>query len=153
MRPKTAGSPLVDAGSKALYEANFPEKWVRFKDADYARGQRVYNAQIDVGCGEYDCRTDFAPLLGKYVGIPTMGPDVTTNAALNIVVPAGDSITVRMPSAGSGEKTRYRLVYTPEGGERTVVSEASTADFVRTLEGPCTVESLFRQSGLVLVLR
>ena len=152
-RPKTAGSPLVDAGSKALYDAYFPAKWVRFKDADYARGQRIYDGEIDVGCGEYDCRADFAALLGKSADISAMGPDVTTNDVPKVVVPAGESITVGLPVAGGGAKTRYKFVYTPEGGARTVISEASTEDFAYTLDGPCTVESLYRQSGVIVICK
>ena len=150
-RPKTAASPLVDFGDKALYDAWFPAKWVRFKtNRDRTGGQRIYNGQIDVGCGEYDFRNDFAALLGPRAVIPEMGPNVTTNAARNVVVPEGDSIDLSVPGRSSGRARRYQLVYTPEGGSQTVISEKSTAPFSRTLDGACTVQSLDVRNGFIV---
>ena len=153
-RPKAAASPLVDAGSKELYDANFPSKWVQFKGHDFKYGQRIYNAQIDVGCGEYDFRADFERLLGRGVVIPVMGPGVTTNSVPNIVVLEGDSITLSMQPKGS-IKTLYRLVYTPDGGSMTTYFEESEDPFLYTLEGACTVQSLtkFGCSGFTVVFR
>ncbi len=151
-RPKTSASPLVDAGNKEIYNNWFPAAWVQFKGQDFACGQRIYNAQIDVGCGEYDFRGDFAGYLGTKVSIPAMGPNVTTNAARNIVVPEGETIDLAMPPKASGKSATYELVYTPEGGEQTVVHEASANGFSRTLEGACTVQSLSRV-GFVFLIR
>ena len=153
IRPSSATSPLVDFGSKELYDANFPAKWVRFKGRDYAGGQRIYNGQIDVGCGEYDFRPDFAGSLGKDAVISAMGPNVTTNAVPNLVVPEGESITVSMAPKAPGRSVTYEFVYTPEGGERTVVAEKSATGFTYTLDGPCTVQSLLRRMGLVFSVR
>ena len=152
-RPKSPASPLVDFGSKALYDANFPSAWRRFKDGDLAGGQRVYNGQIDVGCGEYDFRGDFAAMLGKHAAISDMGPNVTTNAVPNVVVPEGESITVSMAPRASGRETRYELVYTPEGGSRAVYSEASADAFSHTLDGACTVQALNGYVGFTFLLR
>ena len=143
----------MDFGSKELYDANFPAKWVRFKGRDYAGGQRIYNGQIDIGCGEYDFRTDFAGTLGKDAVISAMGPNVTTNAVPNLVVPEGESITVSMAPKAPGRSVTYEFVYTPEGGERTVVAEKSATGFTYTLDGPCTVQSLLRRMGLVFSVR
>ena len=137
-RPVSPASVLVDAGSKALYDEWFPSKWAKFKGRDRLGGQRIYNGEIDIGCGEYDFRGDFAALLGERAVISEMGPNVTTNAVPNIVVPEGDSITVAMSPRGAGRETRYELVYTPEGGSRTVYSESSAEAFSHTLEGACT---------------
>ena len=152
-RPKTAASPLVDFGSKELYDANFPSEWVQFKGRDFAGGQRIYNGQIDVGCGEYDFRPDFAGYLGPKAVVSEMGPNVTTNAVPNIVVPEGESITVSMAPKSSDRPTAYELVYTPDGGSPTVVSESSTEPFSRTLDGACTVQSLVGHVGLVFSIR
>ena len=155
-RPKTAASVLVDAGSKELYDANFPSKWVQFKtNRDFKGGQRIYNAQIDVGCGEYDFRPTFAGYLGDRAVISEMGPNVTTNAVPNIVVPDGESITVAMDPKKPGEETLYELVYTPDGGEQVVVAEKSTEPLSYTLDGPCTVQSLVGRGtcGLVILFR
>ena len=154
MRPMTASSVLVDAGNKALYDQWFPSKWVQFKtNCDRTGGQRIYNGQIDVGCGEYDFRPDFAAMLGEKAVISEMGPNVTTNAVPNVVVPEGDSITVAMASKGSGRETRYELVYTPEGGSPTVISESSAEGFSRTLDGACTIQSLSGYVGFMFLLR
>ena len=151
-RPSSPTSPFVDFGDKELYDKYFPAAWVQFKDKDFAGGQRIYNAQIDVGCGEYDFRGDFAGYLGTKVSIPAMGPNVTTNAARNIVVPEGETIDLAMPPKASGKSATYELVYTPAGGGQTVVHEASADGFSRTLEGACTVQSLSRV-GFVFLIR
>ena len=153
--PKTAASPLVDAGSKELYDAKFPSKWVQFKGRDWKDGQRIYNAQIDVGCGEYDFRPTCAGYLGDRAIISEMGPNVTTNSVPNVVVPEGESITLAMAPKVSGRATAYELVYTPEGGERTVVFEKSATGFTYTLDGACTVQSLSATGliGLILMFR
>ena len=152
-RPSSPTSPLVDYGCKEIYDKWFPAAWVQFKDKDFAGGQRIYNAQIDVGCGEYDFRGDFAPYLGSKVEIAEMGPNVTTNAAANIVVPEGETITVSMGPKASGIATGYELVYTLAGGARTVFTEVSATGFTHTLEGACVVESLARRAGLVFSIR
>ena len=153
-RPKTSSSSLVDFGSKALYDKYFPSKWAQFKNStDRTGGQRIYNGQIDVGCGEYDFRPDFAPCLGSKVVIEAMGPNVTTNDVPNIVVPEGESITVSTVPRSSSRETRYELVYTPEGGEQTVISEKSADAFSYTLDGACTVQSLDGYTGTLLLIR
>ena len=155
IRPKTAASPLVDAGSKALYDAKFPSKWVQFKGRDWKDGQRIYNAQIDVGCGEYDFRPTFAGYLGDRAVISEMGPNVTTNAVPNIVVPEGESIALSASPKKPGSETLYELVYTPEGGVQTKVSDTSNEAFAYLLEGPCSVQSLSATGliGLILMFR
>jgi hypothetical protein len=152
-RPKTNVSPLVDAGSRELYDKYFPSEWAQFKDIDLKGGQRIYNAKIDVGCGEYDWRGDFAPTLGSKVAISEMGPNVMVDSASNIVVPEGDSIALSLPPRVLGKTTKYELVYTPEGGEKTVVTEVSQEAFSYTLAGPCTVQSLTRSGNFTVTIR
>jgi hypothetical protein len=146
-------SPLVDAGSRELYDRYFPSKWVQFKDGDLRGGQRIYNAQIDVGCGEYDWRGDFASMLGAKAAISEMGPNVTTDSMSNIVVPEGDTIALSMPPRSPGRTTKYELTYIPEGGEATVVTEVSSEAFAYTLAGPCTVQSLTRSGSFTITIR
>ena len=151
-RPKTATSVLVDGGNNDYYV--FPEQFAQFKEnRDFADGQRVYNGKIDIGCGEYDFRPDFAKLLGPRAVISEMGPNVTTNAASDIVVPEGDSIALSVAPRAADRITQYELSYTPDGGSQTVVSEKSTEAFSRTLEGPCTVEELKGYLGFVFQIR
>ena len=152
-RPKNNASPLVDAGSRELYDKYFPSKWVQFKEGDLKGGQRIYNAQIDVGCGEYDWRGDFASMLGAKAAISEMGENVTVDSASDIVVPEGDTIALSMPPRSPGRTTKYELTYTPEGGERTVLTEVSTEAFFYTLAGPCTVQSLTRSGSFTITIR
>ena len=152
-RPKSPESPLVDFGDRALYDVNFPSDWKGFKSGDIAGGQRVYNGRIDVGCGEYDFRPDFSRILGVRGGVAAMGPGVTTNAVAGIAVPEGENILLSLSPRTAGKTSGYELVYTPQGGTETVVSETTAEAFVRTLEGPCAVQSLKRFSGMVLHVR
>ena len=152
-RPKTAASVLVDAGVKDYYDTHFPTQFEQFKNRDVADGQRVYNGKIDIGCGEYDFRGDFARMLGSRGMIEEMGPNVTTNALRNVVVPEGESIAVSVAPRASDRNTRYELVYTTDGGSQTKISESSTDAFSHTLEGPCTVQSLNGYIGFVFQMR
>ena len=117
-----------------------------------AGGQRIYNGQIDIGCGEYDFRPDFAVMLGPRAVISEMGPNVTTNDVPNVVVPEGESITMSVPPK-QGKEARYELVYTPEGGEPATISETSSNGFRHTLDGPCTVQSLLVRGGFFIMFR
>lgn len=152
-RPKTAASVLVDAGVKDYYDEKFPAQFAQFKtNRDLAGGQRIYNGQIDIGCGEYDFRPDFAVMLGPRAVISEMGPNVTTNDVPNVVVPEGESITMSVPPK-QGKEARYELVYTPEGGEPATISETSSNGFRHTLDGPCTVQSLLVRGGFFIMFR
>jgi hypothetical protein len=152
-KPKSRSSALVDSGDRALYDTYYPSAWTQFKDCDLRGGQRIYNAQIDVGCGEYDWRGDFASTLGSKVAISEMGPNVMVDSASNIVVPEGDSIALSLPPRSAGRTTKYELTYTPEGGEATVVTEVSSDAFSYTLAGPCTVQSLTRRGSFAITIR
>jgi hypothetical protein len=153
LRPKTA-SVLIDAGVNDYYDTYFPTQFEQFRnDRDVADGQRVYNGKIDIGCGEYDFRGDFARMLGSRGMIEEMGPNVTTNSLRNVVVPEGESIAMSVAPKSSDRKTRYELVYTSDGGSQTKISESSTDAFSYTLEGPCTVQSLNGYIGFVFQVR
>ena len=151
-RPK-ATSVLVDAGVNSYYEDNFPAQFAQFKGRDSANGQRVYNCRIDIGGGEYDFRGDFAKMLGARGTIEEMGPNVTTNALRNVVVPDGESIAVSVAPVWADRNMRYELVYTPDGGSPVRISESSKESFSRTLDGPCTVQTLNGYLGFVFQVR
>lgn len=151
-RPKAA-SVLVDAGVNDYYDTHFPKQFEQFKNRDVADGQRIYNGKIDIGCGEYDFRGDFARMLGSRGRIVEMGPNVTTNALRNVVVPEGESVAVSVTPKSSDRNTRYELVYTPDGGSQTKISESSTDVFSYTLEGPCTIQTLNGYIGFVFQVR
>ena len=150
-RPKAA-SVLVDAGVNDYYDTHFPAQFAQFRnDRDVADGQRIYNCKIDIGCGEYDFRGDFARMLGSRGRIEEMGPNVTTNTLRNVVVPEGESIAVSVPPYASERNTHYEFVYTPDGGSQTKISESSTDAFSYTLEGPCTIQSLNGYRGFFVL--
>ena len=151
--PKTSGSVLVDAGNKDYYDEKFPAQFAQFKGRDFGNGQRVYNGRIDIGCGEYDFRPDFARLLGTGAVISEMGPNVTTNAVLGVVVPEGESIAMSVAPRATDRITQYELAYTPDGGSQTVVSEKSADAFSYELDGPCAVQSLKGYLGFVFHVR
>ena len=152
-RPK-ATSVLVDAGVNSYYEDNFPAQFAQFKNGrDSANGQRIYNCRIDIGGGEYDFRGDFAKMLGARGTIEEMGPNVTTNALRNVVVPEGESIAVSVAPVSADRNTRYELVYTPDGDSPVRISESSKESFSRTLDGPCTVQTLNGYLGFVFQVR
>ena len=154
-RPASPASPLVESGDRTLYDALFPAAWEPFKGRDIQDGQRVYNGQIDIGCGEYDYRADFARTLGPRAVISAMGPDVTTNAAPNVVVPAGETITLSMGLLKPDKKMQYDLVYTPAGGSPVRLTKTSADPFLWTLDGACTVQSLVGRVawGFVMTFR
>ena len=95
------------------------------------------------------------PVSGDRAVISEMGPNVTTNNVPNVVVPEGESIALSASPKKPGSETLYELVYTPEGGVQTKVSESSNEAFAYLLEGPCSVQSLSATGliGLILMFR
>ena len=152
-RPKVT-SVLVDAGVNSYYEDNFPTQFAQFKNGrDSANGQRIYNCRIDIGGGEYDFRGDFAKMLGARGTIEEMGPNVTTNALRNVVVPDGESIAVSVAPVSADRNTRYEFAYTKDGESPVRISESSKESFSCTLDGPCTVQTLNGYLGFVFQVR
>ena len=92
-------------------------------------------------------------MLGSRGMIEEMGPNVTTNALRNVVVPEGESIAMSVAPRASNRNTQYELVYTPDGGSQTKISESSTDAFSYTLEGPCTIQTLNGYLGFVFQVR
>ena len=168
MRPK-AGSALVDAGEVDYYDTKFPRDWTRFRDGDVLGGQRVYNAKIDLGAGEYDWRGDFAKALSrKSVEVLTAGENVTTNALAGLDVAAGETLKLRIVC----EKTDGTCTVTVAGdpvvtldgqvlaGAGGVYSFAATVGQSYALEiaapktAPVTVSSVsLPKTGILLLIR
>ncbi|MCQ2391273.1 MAG: hypothetical protein MJ240_07600 [Kiritimatiellae bacterium] len=101
-----ADSLFVDAGSRALYDANFPAKWIRFKDVGFLGQQRVYNGAIDVGAGEYDVRNDMAQKLNgaRKVSVDVASADATV-ASDGVTLNAGDAIEMMFDFKAKGPAT------------------------------------------------
>jgi hypothetical protein len=95
-RPALNDVVYCDAGDRSLYDAHFPSAWIRFKDRDYAGGQRVYNEKIDIGAGEVDWRGEYtSALAAKRTLVAAAGPGVTAGVqSLNLK--AGDSVVLRI---------------------------------------------------------
>ena len=64
---------LRDYGNSIHWKTNFPDSFpgnlAGIYGVDYAGGQRIYNGNIDVGAGEYDCLGDFAGVLRPRGGV------------------------------------------------------------------------------------
>lgn len=103
-----AGGPAVDTGSNTFYRTTHP---VEAGEADYFGGQRIYGGQIDIGCGEYDMRTDFGKALGRSsiitVASASSGVKIA-DGGKDVLVPGGENVTV------SVDATRKRPEYEVE---------------------------------------
>lgn len=131
----TAISPLRDAGDRTLV----PEGCV----ADLWGNQRVYNAEVDIGCCEYDWRVDYAAALGsRKLTVDTADSDVTLVDEKTVSLPKGElTATWRTSAAGAGAPYSFvaqvtgtgTLMVTREGAEGPVAvitaGDAQTISF------------------------
>lgn len=75
-RPK-AGCAAIDSGDKATYFAAWDAQGLsRDLLTDFSGGQRIYNGEIDVGCGEYDWRGDYGKATGGKVSVSSVSAGV-----------------------------------------------------------------------------
>ena len=93
-RPSKTNTYLVDKGVYAYYTNGATAVELEYLDKDFAGGQRVYGPAIDIGCGEYDKRGDFADAL--YGSNPGR---LSVVEASPLVVPDGSALTI--PEGGS----------------------------------------------------
>ena len=133
-----SGSPLIDAGSNLLYNADFAA------DTALYGTQRIYNKKIDIGACEYDWRGEFSRSLrsSRSFSLMEASENVTLNAGGGVQLCGGESISVvwdRVDTAsrdfsfdvdfgGEGQLT-YRL------GEETFTVTASNEKKTITLKG------------------
>ncbi len=87
-----AGSPLINAASRADLEARMPEDALA---RDFAGGQRIYDGAPDIGAGEYDARPDFARRIGRRVTVDTATPTVELGAEDGLTMEGGDVLELR----------------------------------------------------------
>ena len=119
-RPE-AGSPAIDAGSWARYEliTNKLEA-AGARSLDLFGGQRIYNGSIDIGCGEYDWRGDFAKALAdRGVSVIEASEDVTLGDPAGLDVAAGQSLRLCLVLKRSGNVSF--AVEAPDLGEVEVL--------------------------------
>ena len=161
-------SNLVDAGSRALYDAHFPTKWVMFKDKDVSDGPRVLNGGIDIGAGEYDWRVDFSRVLAKKDAVVVdVGPDVTLSGERELSFVDGNAIraiwtassarritfTAEVPEGGSLTVTVGGIVQQPVGGVYGFDVAQGANDVMICYAGVGTARiSGFPQKGFVLTI-
>ena len=136
--------------------------------SDYAGGQRVYNGQIDIGCGEYDPRGDFAAALSAsdLFAVEQVSGGATL-ASSTVTISAGETMTTawNIPASltkvctftllASASGTAVLSVYlddaeeplftvTAADGEKTLSYEkvgANSLRFVVTGEGAAAVRA------------
>ena len=149
-----AGSVAVDAGNNAYLET-VPSG---YRDAlDLFGGQRVYNGTVDVGCGEFDWRGDFAARLAKRgVEVDAATANVTTNLAAGLDVPAGESLRMGLVLKEGGAiqfkvaAVDGAVVSVTANGEGLTPAADGTCEFVAAA-GECEVEIVVTGSGKAVV--
>ena len=109
---------LIDAGVAAYHV--YPSSYASEAGTDLAGGQRVYNGQIDIGCGEYDWRGDFTRQLAvKGVEVTAAGANVTTNDLAGLVLSDGDALKLKIVAKVAGQGS-FKVTVADEG---TVTAE------------------------------
>ena len=131
-RRPVAGDRAIDAGNVAYY--TYPAGFEHEMGKDYKGGQRIYNGQIDIGCGEHDWRGVFS---GKLNGkgraeVTAASANVTTNTLDGVVLHGGDSVEVEYTVANAAAHAcTFKAVVTGEGsvtarfGDEVLVPDAT----------------------------
>ena len=148
-----AGSLAIDAGRTDYFE----KIAAAYRDVDAFGGQRVYNGAVDVGCGEYDWRGDFAKTLAKKgVAVEVATANVTTNLEAGVDVPAGESLKLKLVLKTDG-KVSFKVVAedgavaaVTVGGEPVTPGEGGKVEF-EALAGETEVEIAVTGEGQATV--
>ena len=163
------------AGARADYErvvaSVFGEEEL---EKDMAGGQRVYNAAIDLGAGEYDARADFsAALNAKNVSVTKATEDVALTAEEKVRLGPGDTLTFALLRQASPKAVEVGFVVEGPGcvkvfanGTRigtyaagvqtlcyTPTSANDTLTFVSEGGATAVFDPVERQGGLMLLFR
>lgn len=102
-RPLPSAKALIDKGRCDYYVDNWPAG--RPRATDIAGGQRVYNAIIDIGAGEFDCRSEYASRLGgKRAEVVAATPGVVPGEK-GVLLSDGESLTVDWTAKREGTQT------------------------------------------------
>ncbi len=116
-RPVKGANVGIDYGDNDAYFGGYTNLMqdIGEKMIDYLKGQRIYNAAIDVGAVEYDSRNDYANALGRRVSVVSASTNVTiaspsvrlngAQSALSVFwsLPEGSSDAREMALSVSGE--------------------------------------------------
>ena len=124
----TAASPLRDVGDRTLVPAACV--------TDLLGNQRVYNAQVDIGCCEYDWRGEYAAALGsRKLTVVTADSDVTLSGAKTVSLPKGE-LTATWQTPETGTDVPYSFVAQVTGtGTLTVTREGTDVPIAVITQG------------------
>ena len=157
-RRPVAGDRAIDAGNVAYY--TYPAGWEHEMGKDYKGGQRIYNGQIDIGCGEYDWRGVFG---GKLNGkgraeVTAASANVTTNTLDGVVLSGGDSVEVVYTiTSAVAHACTFKVEVTGEGsvtarcGDAILVPDASGTYTFSGVPGANRVTVSFEGEGSAVV--
>ena len=167
----TTAEYAVDKGVSEYHDAFFPAAFAAEKGLDVACGQRVYNGSIDIGPGEYDWRGAFAgKLASRRVSVELADPNVTTNVAAGVDVPAGETLKMKL-SLKAGGRVSFQVAAASQeavqvlvDGEEAVPGADGSVAFksvagehfveVRCLSGTVTVSSVvLPESGMAVIVK
>ena len=119
-RPKKGLHNGIDKGSYYYYTNGMPQVVAEILGVDFKKGQRVYNGEIDVGCGEYDPRSDLAFSLAHSdcFSVEKQSPGVASGDSGSVTIPGGEELqAVWTPPEGVAVQLSY-------GFKATVTGEA-----------------------------
>jgi len=92
------------------YTNQYPAAWRDLAvQCDFAGGQRVYNAKMDAGVGEYDWRAAYGAFLNRRGGVTVTNATANVSndgASKDVVVPAGEELAAKVVPTTTGE---YRI--------------------------------------------
>lgn len=164
LRPK-AGSPLIDTADRAIYDAviaqlspNIALKLAQ-EPLDVSGGQRIYNAALDIGAGEYDWRGDFEKELRmRGVEVEEASANVTANAEEGLDLADGDTLKFKGVSLKVSGTVSFKVTVTGGGtvtaklGETALVPDGSGVYSFQTEAGETDVVTVsFAGTGTATV--
>ena len=84
----------IDKGSYYYYTNGMPQVVAEILGVDFKKGQRVYNGEIDIGCGEYDSRSDLAFSLAHSdcFSVEKQSLGVAFGDSGSVVIPGGEEL-------------------------------------------------------------
>jgi len=113
-------SPAVDEASREDYDRLFPSALAGEKGVCLLNGQRVYNAELDIGAFEFDYRETFAKTLKKSrLAVVSASEDVSLGDG-QVLVP--DGCEIRLTATPSVAAPCTFSIAAEEGGVATVVA-------------------------------
>ena len=159
MRPVADAAKSIDMGNIAYY--TYPAGWEHEMGKDLMGGQRIYNGQIDIGCGEYDWRGVYGGKLNAKgrAEVAAASANVTTNTLDGVVLTGGDSVEVEytVASGSTAHTCTFKVAVTGEGtvtarcGDALLVPDASGTYTFSGTPGANLVTVSFEGEGSAVV--